>query len=83
MTTKPKAVIPFLFYVKDGVCKSSRQMPASGEAYEGWLSATHIIRNQHKHTNEHVEISLKALRKLLAKLTDEDEIREKDLLQYV
>ena len=57
-------------------------MPASGEAYEGWLSAAHIMRNQHKHTSEHVEISLKALRKLLADFTDEEELREKDLIQY-
>ena len=80
---KPKAVIPFLFYVKDGVCKQSRQMPASGEAFEGWMSATHIIRNQDKHTSNHVKLSLEALRKFLGTLTDEDEIREKDLLQYV
>ena len=83
MNNHPKAIVPFLYYVKNGKCLPSNKMPVSAEAFEGWLSATHIIRNQKKHEKRNVKVALDALRKFLKELPDKHEIREEDLLFFI
>jgi hypothetical protein len=83
MNNAPKTEVPFLFYVKQGKCKSNSEMPNSGEAFRGWLSAASVIRNQERHNKNDVQASLVALRNFVKQLTDNQEIKEKDLLSYL
>jgi len=77
--TKP---VPFLYYVNDGVFKSNKQMPAIGESFIGWLSASSILRNQERHTKTDVIASKSALKAFLKSLKDDETIKQDDLLAF-
>lgn len=77
-----KTSVPFLYYVKDGVCKSNAQMPNGGESFRGWLSASHVIRNQPNHSKADVEASLMEFRKFLFCLKQDEEVKQKNLIRF-
>jgi hypothetical protein len=78
-----KKVIPFLYYVKNGECKPNNKMPLSGEQFWGWLTASHVIRNQSMHKSSDIEACLAALREFVDSLETNQEISEKDLLNHI
>lgn len=88
---KIKSGVRFLYYVQNGVCKSNEQMPSTGAAFKGWLSAASVIRNQSKHTNADVKASIKALHQFIEMLKVKSDkqnncelvIEESDLLKYI
>jgi hypothetical protein len=80
---KETTILPFLYYVNNGVCKSNKEMPASSEQFTGWLTASHVIRNQDQHSKKDVEACLVALRKFMSNLLDSEEINQKDLPDYI
>ena len=77
---KKTTVVPFLYYVKNGVCKPSKQMPRNGYLYDGWKSSAWILRNVTSPRNEELKLSKQALKEFLAGLKPHEEIREKDLV---
>ena len=83
MNDQNKQEIPFLFYVKSGICKSNADMPPSGESFKGWLSSANVIRKSNNHSKENVSASIKALKIFLSELKDNQVIKERDLLKYI
>ena len=83
MKNETKQEVPFLFYTKAGVCKSNADMPTSGESFKGWLSSASVIRKALNHSKENVSASRKALKIFLSELTDNQVIKERDLLKYI
>ena len=75
--------VSFLYYTKNGVCKSNKDMPETGESFKGWLSAASVIRNQHRHSCADVKASKSALTRFLKEIDADCQIKETDLLQFV
>jgi hypothetical protein len=80
---KEKTILPFLYYVSNGVCKSNKEMPVSSEHFTGWLSASHVIRNQDRHSKRDVKACLNALREFVSSLHPAEELNQKDLEKYI
>lgn len=83
MNNASKKKVPFLYYVRDGECKSNAEMPLSGQEFVGWLSASHILRNQASHHKDDVKASLAGLSKFMKSLKANEQIKQNDLLQFV
>lgn len=68
--SKKISYLPFLYYVKDGICLENSDMPLSAEGFRGWTCASHIIKNQDKHKKEDIESCLKTLRDFVKTLKE-------------
>ena len=79
-----KKSIPFLHYVKDGECLSNEVMEFIKADFDGYLSASHVLRNPLIHTTEDKKACLLALVDFVLKLDHEkEEIQQGDLLEYI